>query len=107
MRSPTMAWSLIAEPVDPLVEGERLAYRRAYAEHFENAITDGISEGSLPRQNTRLSATCLVGAISESLVGPLSPTQQGVVEAFTDAQKNTLIEPIIGFCLQGLTGERR
>jgi hypothetical protein len=29
------------------------------------------------------------------------------VEAFTDAQKNTLIEPIIGFCLQGLTGERR
>lgn len=106
-RGPVMAWSLIAEPVDPLVEGERLAYRRAYAEHFESAIIDGINEGSLPPQDSQLSAACLVGAIAESLVGPLSPTQQEAVETLTDKQKTTLIEPIIGFCIQGLTGERR
>ncbi len=32
LKGPVMAWSLIAEPVDPKVEEERLAYRRAYAQ---------------------------------------------------------------------------
>ncbi|WP_148864450.1 TetR/AcrR family transcriptional regulator [Marinobacter fonticola] len=111
LHGPVMAWSLIAEPVDPQVEGERLAYRRAYAEHFEQVIGQGIEEGSLPAQDARLSATCLVGAIAESLVGPLSPTQQtpqhNKAGVFNDKQINALIEPIISFCLQGVTGQRR
>ncbi|AHI28590.1 TetR/AcrR family transcriptional regulator [Marinobacter similis] len=75
LRGPMMAWSLIAEPVDPKVEEERLKYRKAYASLFETAIREGISEGCLPDQDARQSSTCLVGAIAESLVGPLSPTQ--------------------------------
>ncbi len=107
LRGPTMAWSLIAEPVDPRVEAERLLYRKAYAEHFEQAIRDGIEEGSIPPQNARQSSTCLVGAIAESLVGPLSPTQADGEREPDPDQQSELVESIVCFCIQGLTGIRR
>ena len=106
LRGPMMAWSLIAEPVDPKVEEERLEYRRAYADLFEKAIREGIDEGSLPEQDARQSSTCLVGAIAESLVGPLSPTKAGQNPA-PKIDNDLLIDSIIRFCMQGLTGTRR
>ncbi|MDX1634540.1 MAG: TetR/AcrR family transcriptional regulator [Marinobacter sp.] len=107
LRGPTMAWSLIAEPVDPSVEAERLLYRKAYAQHFERAISEGIEEGSLPAQNARQSSTCLVGAIAESLVGPLSPSQAEDDGAPDRDTQQALVESIVCFCIQGLTGTRR
>lgn len=102
LNSPVIAWSLIAEPVDPKVETERLAYRKAYASVFEQAIREGIEEGSIPEHNARLSSTCLVGAIAESLVGPLSPSQ---TEQITN-NNDPLVNTIVRFCIQGLTGTR-
>lgn len=107
LTSPMMAWSLIAEPVDPKVEVERLAYRKAYAGLFEQAILEGIKEGGIPDQNARQSSTCLVGAIAESLVGPLSPTQSGQATAAETDNNDPLVNTIIRFCIQGLTGTRR
>ncbi|MBU2953225.1 TetR/AcrR family transcriptional regulator [Marinobacter sp. F3R08] len=107
LKGPTMAWALIAEPVDPKVEEERLAYRKAYADLFETAIREGIEEGCIPDQNARQSSTCLVGAIAESLVGPLSPTQSSKTDSTTDDNNDLLVDSIIHFCIQGLTGTRR
>lgn len=107
LKGPVMAWSLIAEPVDPKVEEERLAYRKAYADLFEQAIRRGIEEGCLPDQNARQSSTCLVGAIAESLVGPLSPTQTNQAFAGETDNSDQLVNTIICFCIQGLTGTRR
>ncbi|WP_371799950.1 TetR/AcrR family transcriptional regulator [Streptomyces sp. NBC_01707] len=73
LRTPRTAWALLAEPVDPLVEAERLTYRRGYHALAETVITAGIESGELPVQNARLSAAAVIGAISESLLGPLSP----------------------------------
>lgn len=107
LRGPVMAWSLIAEPVDPKVEEERLAYRRAYAELFEKAISEGIEAGCIPEQDARQSSTCLVGAIAESLVGPLSPAQAGSHAAPRNDNNDPLVNAILRFCMQGLTGTRR
>ena len=107
LRGPVMAWSLIAEPVDPKVEEERLKFRRAYAQLFEQAIREGIEEGSVPDQDARQSSTCLVGAIAESLVGPLSPAQAGPAEPAGTNDHDPLVDSIICFCMQGLTGTRR
>src|SRR5690554_4374365 len=99
--------ALIAEPVDPKVEEERLIYRKAYADLFEQAIRDGIGEGSIPEQNTRLTATCLVGAISEALVGPLAPTQATETSGHDNNDNdNELVDTIVCFGLRGLTGTR-
>ncbi|MEX2476255.1 TetR/AcrR family transcriptional regulator [Marinobacter sp.] len=107
LRGPVMAWSLIAEPVDPKVEEERLAYRKAYARLFEQAIDEGMNEGCIPEQDARQTSTCLVGAIAESLVGPLSPTQAGDQPDLKDDNNDPLVNAILRFCMQGLTGTRR
>jgi len=75
LRNPRLAWALIAEPVDPLVDAERLAYRERYAQLIGEALAAGIASGELPAQDVRLTAAALVGGCGEALVGPLSPTR--------------------------------
>src|SRR2546423_99810 len=38
LRGRRLAWALIAEPVDPAVEAERLAFRRAYRDVFAEGV---------------------------------------------------------------------
>ncbi len=73
LRNPRLAWALIAEPVDPRVDAERLAYRERYAELIAESLRAGIAAGELPEQNVELTAAALVGGCGEALVGPLSP----------------------------------
>jgi AcrR family transcriptional regulator len=73
LRNPRLAWALIAEPVDPLVDAERLAYRERYAAVIAEGLRAGIEAGELPEQNVELTAAALVGGCGEALVGPLSP----------------------------------
>ncbi len=76
LRNPRLAWALIAEPVDPLVDAERLAYRERYAALISESLRAGIEAGALPAQNVTLTAAALVGGCGEALVGPLSPLAQ-------------------------------
>ncbi|WP_019632808.1 TetR/AcrR family transcriptional regulator [Actinomadura atramentaria] len=71
-RAPRLAYALLAEPVDPAVEAERLVFRRAYADVFARFIAAGTAAGELPPQDAALSAAALVGAIGEALVAPLA-----------------------------------
>jgi AcrR family transcriptional regulator len=73
LRRPRLAWALIAEPVDPLVDAERLAYRERYRALTAEALRAAITAGELPKQNVDLTAAALVGGCGEALVGPLSP----------------------------------
>ena len=73
LRNPRLAWALIAEPVDPLVDAERLAYRERYAALVASVLRAAIAAGELPGQNVELTAAALVGGCGEALVGPLAP----------------------------------
>ncbi|MGW1407079.1 TetR/AcrR family transcriptional regulator [Streptomyces sp. NPDC002403] len=95
LRSPRTAWALLAEPVDPLVEEERLTYRRGYHLLAETVIVAGISAGELPSQNAQLSAAAVIGAVGEALLGPLSP-----VGARTDPEP--VVENITTLCLRAV-----
>ncbi len=68
-----LAWALVHEPVDPLVDAERLVYRRNYCRAMAALLRRGIASGEFPEQNAELTAAALVGIIAETLVGPLSP----------------------------------
>jgi AcrR family transcriptional regulator len=81
LRNPRLAWALIAEPVDPLVDAERIAYRARYAALIADGMAAGIAAGELPEQNVELTAAALVGGCGEALVGPLSPLAAGGPEA--------------------------
>ncbi len=71
LKSPRLAYALIAEPVDPQVEAERLVYRRAYRDIFAQVIADAVDAGELPPQDPEVSAAAVVGAMAEALVVPL------------------------------------
>ena len=73
LRRPQLAWALIAEPVDSLVDAERIAYRARYAELIAEGLRRGIEARQLPAQDVQLTAAALVGGCGEALVGPLSP----------------------------------
>ena len=73
LHTPRLAWALIAEPVDPLVDAERLAYRQAYRELLAELVQAGVERGELPAQDPDLTAAAIVGGVGEALVGPTSP----------------------------------
>lgn len=93
-----LAFALIAEPVDPLIEAERLDYRRAYRDSLAAVISEGIESGELPLQDAELSAAALVGGAAEALVGPLSPTS-----ASRDPEQ--LVGWLRDFCVRSVTGK--
>jgi AcrR family transcriptional regulator len=101
LRGRRLAWALLAEPVDPAVEAQRLEFRRAYADVFAGAVRDGVGAGELPEQDPHLTATALVGAIGEALVGPLSPAT-GAPNAH-DAE--ALVAALTTFCLRATTDQ--
>src|SRR5205085_6482229 len=51
-----LAWALLAEPVDPAVEAERLHFRESYRDVMAGVLTDGIESGELPQQDPRATA---------------------------------------------------
>jgi AcrR family transcriptional regulator len=67
-----LAWALLAEPVDPLVDAERLAYRERYASLVAAELRAAIGAGEIPPQDFAFTAAALVGGCGEALVGPLS-----------------------------------
>jgi AcrR family transcriptional regulator len=94
LAEPTRAYALLAEPVDPAVEKERLAFRRAYRDLFARTIEQGIDNGELPPQDSQTVAAALVGALGEALVGPLSPGRHESHEA--------LIATLVHFCMNAI-----
>lgn len=72
LKNRTMAYALLAEPVDPAVDAERLVFRQKFTDAFADAIVAGIEAGEIPEQDAAISAAALVGAVGEVMVGPLS-----------------------------------
>lgn len=69
-----VAYAVIAEPAPPEIEQTRVGHRRDLAAVFAATIADGVDAGDFPQQHPDIAATAIVGAVSEVIVGPLSPT---------------------------------
>lgn len=98
-RGRRLAYALIAEPVDPLIEAERLRFRRAYDLVFRRILRDGMAAREFVEQDMAVTAACIVGALAEAMVGPLAPdahlSERGVDELIAGAS---------AFCLRAVTG---
>jgi AcrR family transcriptional regulator len=98
LRGRRLAWALLAEPVDPAVEAERLYFRRSYRDLMAEVIAEGIEAGDLPDQDVEATAAALIGAIGETMLGPLSPTANG-------GDPEALIASLINFCIRAIGEE--
>jgi AcrR family transcriptional regulator len=94
LAGPVLAYALIAEPVDPAVESERLRFRIGYRDAFARVLEDGVRDDELRPHDSLTVASALVGALAESLVGPLSTANGGSREA--------LISTLVQFCQEAL-----
>ncbi|MEV7095399.1 TetR/AcrR family transcriptional regulator [Amycolatopsis sp. NPDC051045] len=79
LKAPRQAYALLAEPVDALIDAERLEFRRAFTEVVAEHVAAGVRAGALPAQDGRLTAAALVGAAAEVLIGPLTSGNAGDV----------------------------
>jgi AcrR family transcriptional regulator len=95
LAGPVLAYALLAEPVDPAVEAERLRFRTGYRDAFARVLDDGVGDGELRSHDTRIVAAALVGALGEALVGPLS-SMNGT------GSKEALIATLVQFCEEAL-----
>jgi len=103
LQGPRLAYALIAEPVDPRVEEERLKYRLAYAEIFEDLIREGMTAGEFVDQQPALSAAALVGMLSESLIGPLFiQREKTAINDSDQPDHELLISQLNALCLRAV-----
>jgi len=91
LAEPVRAYALIAEPVDPAVEAERLTFRRAYADLFARALAEA------PHPYPEIAAAAIVGGLAEALVGPL---------ARRDADADELAAALTDFTLSAVGAAR-
>jgi AcrR family transcriptional regulator len=103
IRGRHLAYALIAEPLDPALEQERLNFRRAYAELFQGLLEEGVSNGEFVTMDTGIAAAAFVGLMAESLVGPLAPTTQNL----NPSQQKHLTEEICQLCLRAAGSKRK
>src|SRR5512144_336 len=102
LRGRRLAWALLAEPVDPAVEAERLHFRHSYSDLMAEVTAEG-----------------LIGAFCETMLGPLSPTYDGSSPHRTgrssrsvpstrprpDGGPEALIASLINFCTRAIGEE--
>ncbi|HEY1596113.1 MAG TPA: TetR/AcrR family transcriptional regulator [Thermoleophilaceae bacterium] len=99
LAAPTMAYALLAEPVDPAVEAERLTFRRGYRDAFARVLHEGIASGEFREHDPEIAAAAIVGALGEALVGPLSPAANG---RGARRHHEALVAGLVQFCLNAI-----
>ncbi|MEZ5505942.1 MAG: TetR/AcrR family transcriptional regulator [Gammaproteobacteria bacterium] len=95
MQNPTLAYALIAEPVDPELDQARLDYRRQWADTFSALIRTGIRKQEFISQPEQLCAAAMVGAMAEALITPDS-------SHLTPQQRKKQIQQLVQFCMRAV-----
>lgn len=95
MQNPTLAYALIAEPVDAALDQARLDYRRQWADTFSTLIRAGIRKQEFLSQPEQLCAAAMVGAMAEALITPDS-------SHLTPQQRKKQIQQLVQFCMRAV-----
>ncbi|WBP89045.1 TetR/AcrR family transcriptional regulator [Kitasatospora cathayae] len=111
LRAPRLAYALLVEPADAVVDGERLVFRRAFRDVIATEIAAAVAAGELPEQDPVLTAAALVGAVGEALAGPLAaePLEHAGPEPVENAgpehsDNTTVVPALVSFTLRALGG---
>ncbi|WP_043768480.1 TetR/AcrR family transcriptional regulator [Algiphilus aromaticivorans] len=100
LEGPHLAHAFMVEPVEPELDSARQQHRKRVAAAFARVLETGIAEGDFPEQDAGLSASCLVGAMTEALSGPTAEAPE------TPVERAALLERISTFCLRAVAENR-
>ena len=88
-----LAWALLVESVSAEIDADRRKFREPYRVILEAVIEEGIKAGEFMPQDARVTSMCIVGAIVETLLGPLSEEPRA-------DQEDGLVKSLIEVCVR-------
>lgn len=94
-RKRRLAWALLIEPVDAEIDAERIRFRTPYRNIFANLLRDAVAAGEIPPLAVELVASAILGAVVESLAGPLSTVTE-------PGEEDRVVEALTRFCLKAV-----
>lgn len=99
LNSPQLAYSLMFEPVDSLVEHERFRVKQLIKQSIIKILADGNASGEFMLENLNTTALCVVGAMTFVVVEPLDPAQN---TKFDQQHKDYFSKQIADFCVDAV-----
>ncbi|MEM9292516.1 MAG: TetR/AcrR family transcriptional regulator [Acidobacteriota bacterium] len=87
----SLAYALIAEPLDSAAGQERQAYRRGYQRVLKGLIAEAVAGELCAPVDPAITAAFVVGGLVEAVLGPLSP-EAGSTDQ--ELQVNTLVATV-------------
>ena len=99
LNSPQLAYSLMFEPVDSLVEHERFRVKQLIKQSIIKILADGNASGEFVLEDLNTTALCVVGAMTFVVVEPLDPAQN---TKFDQQHKNYFSKQIADFCVDAV-----
>ncbi|WP_436860284.1 TetR/AcrR family transcriptional regulator [Acinetobacter haemolyticus] len=99
LNSPQLAYSLMFEPVDSLVEHERFRVKQLIKQSVIKILADGKASGEFDLEDLNTTALCVVGAMTYVVVEPLDPAQN---TKFDQQHKDYFSNQIADFCVDAV-----
>jgi AcrR family transcriptional regulator len=90
LAAPTLVYALMAEPVDPALEAERLASKGAWRELFAGLLREGVEAGDLAAIDPEITAAAIVGGMPEALLLPPGAGHEALVASLVQFSSNAI-----------------
>ncbi len=94
-RDRRLAWAVLIEPVDARIDARRLRFRTPYRDIFSNLLREAVAAGEIPPLAVEIVASAIVGAVVESLAGPLSTVTER-------DEEDRVVAALTRFCLHAV-----
>ena len=99
LNSPQLSYSLMFEPVDPLIEHERFRSKQLIKQSMKEILAAGKINGEFGFEDLNTAALCVVGAMTFVVIEPLNPSR-GVM--FEQNHKDYFVKQIAEFCVNAV-----
>jgi len=90
LAAPTLVYALMAEPVDPALEAERLASKAAWRDLFAGLLREGFEAGEVAPLDPEVAAAALVGGLQEALLLPAGAGHEALVASLVQFSCNAI-----------------
>ena len=99
LNSPQLSYSLMFEPVDPLIEHERFRSKQLIKQSINQILAEGKITGEFGFEDLNTAAMCVVGAMTFVVIEPLNPSKNVM---FDQTYKDYFVKQIADFCVSGV-----
>ena len=99
MNSPQLSYSLMFEPVDPVLEHERYRSKQLIKQSINQILAEGKQSGEFDFEDLNTASLCVVGAMTFVVIEPLNPTLH---DDFDQIDKDDFVKHVADFCVNAV-----